>query len=643
MMASEKKTSVNQPLDTEEKPNFHYVVGDCGQIDPEIIRKQTEYIKIRQRSEHTLEFWNHYKFAETYDEQTREDIARIALIDLLHQQQLQRRAIKAGIIDKPFDTINEEFKSDYEYLRKSDEVSPVIDANVHGEFKSNYTDVERGYPALQTFKDGHSYIASIDRWPATLLSRKMCRHAYEDFNKPVMISGLPELYERQGIEGEDLTHSVLKPQISDGLRAGINERKAAYKPIVNPSDAKFPAHFWTIENIKQTPFTEAMFRLGDDDDGNTMRAKLKVFLQYLSSNQDDAPLYLFEDNMKREPLSAQITSLYRAPSYFERDLVTDVLEESSRPPYQWLLVGAKRSGTRMHLDPRCTSAWNHSTCGRKRWILFRPGVPTNVAKGHIVMTKEEREYLREKGNPQAVYWFTHILPRLRNWVANRERKRELKLRELAAQRGENVDSMYNVNLQYNNGRMFCDDADGVTMWSDVTVGDDFGIHSKYDAENSEGLSEEERMKIRERNRALHMEQKIEWNELEHGYGMIECIQYPQQVIYVPSGWYHAVVNIDDTIAQTQNFAYGSNFPLVWRNMRRFNKRTTRRWLRAMDKMAPEYAQLARDIDAHDGFVLSPFKKAKTNHFLSARSDSDESVSDSESSEADSDFVESDQE
>jgi Cupin-like domain len=43
---------------------------------------------------------------------------------------------------------------------------------------------------------------------------------------------------------------------------------------------------------------------------------------------------------------------------------------------------------------------------------------------------------------------------------------------------------------------------------------------------------------------------------------IECTQLPGETIYVPSGWWHCVLNLETTVAVTQNYVNKSNFEFV---------------------------------------------------------------------------------
>jgi oxalate decarboxylase/phosphoglucose isomerase-like protein (cupin superfamily) len=45
---------------------------------------------------------------------------------------------------------------------------------------------------------------------------------------------------------------------------------------------------------------------------------------------------------------------------------------------------------------------------------------------------------------------------------------------------------------------------------------------------------------------------------EMGHRVIECVQLPGEVIFIPHGWIHAVLNLELSVAWTQNFASPAN-------------------------------------------------------------------------------------
>lgn len=60
-----------------------------------------------------------------------------------------------------------------------------------------------------------------------------------------------------------------------------------------------------------------------------------------------------------------------------------------------------------------------------------------------------------------------------------------------------------------------------------------------------------------------IKQKYSAEELE----LIEFVQGPGETVFVPGGLWHAVMNLEDTIAVTQNVMTHYNFSSVWRSTR----------------------------------------------------------------------------
>jgi histone arginine demethylase JMJD6 len=149
-------------------------------------------------------------------------------------------------------------------------------------------------------------------------------------------------------------------------------------------------------------FKHTLFKVGEDDNGRKLKIKMKTFMDYMSYQVDDSPLYLFESGMNGE--TSSLKEDYSIPEYFRDDFL-NVVGRESKPPHKWFCIGPKRSGTTVHRDPLGTAAWNAVTHGYKRWILFEPKEDRKLVKGKKHRNKGEDD--------EAIHYFDFILPRLR--------------------------------------------------------------------------------------------------------------------------------------------------------------------------------------------------------------------------------------
>ena len=96
---------------------------------------------------------------------------------------------------------------------------------------------------------------------------------------------------------------------------------------------------------------------------------LKTYVDYMSLNEDESPLYLFDRSfVEKMELRVGNDGQYWPPSCFGEDFFS-VLDHQ-RPDTRWLIIGPERSGSTFHKDPNATSAWNAVLRGSKYWIMF---------------------------------------------------------------------------------------------------------------------------------------------------------------------------------------------------------------------------------------------------------------------------------
>ena len=133
------------------------------------------------------------------------------------------------------------------------------------------------------------------------------------------------------------------------------------------------------------------------------------------------------------------------------------------------------------------------------------------------------------------------------------------------------------------------------------------------------------------------------------------IQKPGDLVFVPGGWWHTVVNLDDTIAITQNYCNSLNFEVVWKFVRKERKKMAVKFLRKLKEFYPNLYDKAKALNEKDNFFMyDELKKIKEdkehrkflgieigceendlNNIIKKRKGSDSSSSSSSSSSASS--------
>jgi histone arginine demethylase JMJD6 len=73
---------------------------------------------------------------------------------------------------------------------------------------------------------------------------------------------------------------------------------------------------------------------------------------------------------------------------------------------------------------------------------------------------------------------------------------------------------------------------------------------------------------------------------------LDAVQNPGEIMYVPDGWWHAVLNLEHTVAVTQNVVGSARFAKVWRMTKRGRPKMSAQWLAKLRERRPDLAAVA---------------------------------------------------
>jgi hypothetical protein len=136
---------------------------------------------------------------------------------------------------------------------------------------------------------------------------------------------------------------------------------------------KWPAFKkWTVDYLlEQFPSNEATFEI------EAVEWSFSTYVEYMNSNRDESPLYLFDKAFANKKTSSGIMleEDYSIPETFREDLFT--LLGNARPDHRWLIVGPQRSGSTFHkvltpsIPPVCGIVLRGVMLGVGCWLLGR--------------------------------------------------------------------------------------------------------------------------------------------------------------------------------------------------------------------------------------------------------------------------------
>ncbi|KAF9278507.1 jumonji domain-containing protein 6 [Mortierella alpina] len=387
---------------------------------------------------------------------------------------------------------------------------------------------------------------------------------------------------------------------------------------------------WNVETFLKKYYSQP-FKVGEDDDGNNVYVKMKYFLKYAQSDglKDDSPLYIFDSGFVKRKLTPiqkrriSGSSSSSSSSSEKRSKNSPSKNTSSSSGGEGAVAGIKRARSRS----------NSPTSSFKKVIRVfgkRDAGSTNSSRATSVdgeaTSKREEE---------------HASTLLNDFTVPKYFKDDLF--QLAGDRRRPPYRWFVVGGARSGTGIHIDPL-GTSAWNTLTAG-----HKRW-CLFPPGIPKnvyDPPMKPFDREAVSwfhHVYPRFAANDFELGkkYGMIQVIQRPGETMFVPGGWPHIVMNLDFTIAITQNFCSPTNFESVWLNTRHARPKLARKFRSQLERQYNKSGKcFYKDLlDKCRSLAYVPMLRMSTDDSSSSSSSSsDSSDGDVSSTESESDIGE----
>ncbi|KAF8934226.1 jumonji domain-containing protein 6 [Dissophora ornata] len=340
---------------------------------------------------------------------------------------------------------------------------------------------------------------------------------------------------------------------------------------------------WNSETFLKKYYSQP-FKVGEDDDGNNVYVKMKYFLKYAETDglKDDSPLYIFDSGfVKRKLTPVQ-----------KRRITGSGSSSSSSSSSERKLKRSPKSK-----EESSSSGDEAGAVGSKR-----------ARSGSKSPTATSRKIIRVFGK--------RVSPGASDSTNSRSGSTEASKERVSKREEEHASTLLN---DYMVPKYFKDD-----------------LFHVYDPP----------MKPFDREAVSwfhHVYPRFVENDFELGkkYGMIQVIQGPGETMFVPGGWPHIVMNLDFTIAITQNFCSPTNFESVWLNTRHARPKLAKKLQSEIERLHVKTGRcFYKDLlDKCRSLAYVPMLRMSTDDSSSSSSSSSDSSDDMSSTESESDIGE----